>query len=322
IRFWQLADGSCLHTMGGDNSPVNAAALSADKGMAISGDQAGALKLWIFDWSLTPPSKINPQDDALGVIMQNFVRQHTPYPVLKPDSTQQNQTITKPLQPRWNDKDLQRLLVILGYADFSTTGIASLNALLDNYRQETKPDSTETSEQHTTRPSKTSTQTARTTSTPVSSFNEPGFLAGLPRPLQLILAGGLVLLIGLTIYHSSIYVMTYFSLKHATEYVESGQNINRLQEDGMALLHTAARKGQLRVVSYLLQQHANINALDSIGWTALHHAVYSNDLAMVELLLENGAVRNHGAGMKNVTPTFLASQEGYEDIVRALVRRR
>jgi len=76
------------------------------------------------------------------------------------------------------------------------------------------------------------------------------------------------------------------------------------------------------VVSYLLQQHANINARDSIGWTALHHAVYSNDLAMVELLLDKGAVRNHGAGMKNVTPLFMASNEGYEDIVRALSRKR
>ncbi|KAK4340686.1 hypothetical protein RND71_039187 [Anisodus tanguticus] len=54
---------------------------------------------------------------------------------------------------------------------------------------------------------------------------------------------------------------------------------------GATLLHTAAGKGQVEVVKYLLKSFDNINSIDNQGKTALHVAASRGQLAVIEALI-------------------------------------
>ena len=60
-------------------------------------------------------------------------------------------------------------------------------------------------------------------------------------------------------------------------------------EDGMALIHWAADRGDVAVVAALLDLGADVNAVDDEGQTALHFAASCGHLEVAQLLLDRRA---------------------------------
>jgi ankyrin repeat protein len=84
-------------------------------------------------------------------------------------------------------------------------------------------------------------------------------------------------------------------------------------------IHEAAKRGDLEVVTGLLEQGADPDAKDGDGVTALMHASESGHPAVVGILLQQGAdpdLRESGYGM---TALMVSSAEGHTEAVRLLV---
>ncbi len=71
--------------------------------------------------------------------------------------------------------------------------------------------------------------------------------------------------------------------------IEMGADVNALDLQGHAALHTAARLKRPDIVALLLDKKADINGLDQDGWTPLMHAAYRNHIPSVDLLVQRGA---------------------------------
>jgi ankyrin repeat protein len=77
-------------------------------------------------------------------------------------------------------------------------------------------------------------------------------------------------------------------------------------------LHEAVASGQLKIARTLLACSTNVNAGDRTGWTALHTASSRGDIEMISLLLQFGA----GTQCKTAeghTPRDLAVQAGHKN---------
>ncbi|TXG82859.1 MAG: ankyrin repeat domain-containing protein [Spirochaetes bacterium] len=76
----------------------------------------------------------------------------------------------------------------------------------------------------------------------------------------------------------------------------------------------AAQNGNIDAVIKLLDNGANINDKNAEGCTALYTVCWVGNLQMVQTLIERGADKtipnNYG-----MTPTFIAEQQGFTDIV-------
>jgi len=225
--------------------------------------------------------------------------------------------ITKTSSSRWGDRDLKHFQSILGYANFGRPNMQQLNTQLHDYQKESKPDNTQHVSERSSHDSLiTKKQEGKARSSDAAFALVSEFLSTLQGMAQPVIAIVIILVIGIALYYPS--VMESMSLQEATEYIESGRDINHLQVDGKPLLHTASGDGYIQVTSYLLEHGANINSVDITGWTALHHAVAANDVEMVEFLLAAGADSSRGAGMKNITPMWIASQNDYREIIQAI----
>jgi len=62
-------------------------------------------------------------------------------------------------------------------------------------------------------------------------------------------------------------------------------SINKLDDNGMGLVHWASDRGYLNILQILLEKNADINLNDSEGQTPLHYASSCGHLKCVELLL-------------------------------------
>ncbi len=58
--------------------------------------------------------------------------------------------------------------------------------------------------------------------------------------------------------------------------IEKGADVNKLDSQGYAAIHSAARNKKGEIISVLLAYKADVNAKDRDGYTALHHAVLRN----------------------------------------------
>ncbi len=230
--------------------------------------------------------------------------------------------MTKRLSARWNDGDIKQLLLIMGFANLARPSPDSLNELLQDCQQSknVRKQQDDISDTRTGPPP--AADSPQFVSAPSTGFRQPGLFSGIPTAIQLLIVTVVILVIAFSVYRMSVSHMENSMLEDVSSYVESGHDISLLRADGNPPLHMAARKGYMKVADYLLQHGADINAKDPVGWTALHHAVYANDVDMVRLLMDNGAERHHQAGMGSVTPGWIASQEGYDDIVLELNRAR
>lgn len=73
------------------------------------------------------------------------------------------------------------------------------------------------------------------------------------------------------------------------DYVASLKDVNARYKNGNTLLHYAANRGHLDVVTLLLKKGADINARDKAGRTPLHEAMAYRRYDVARFLVENGA---------------------------------
>lgn len=72
--------------------------------------------------------------------------------------------------------------------------------------------------------------------------------------------------------------------------VKHGADLNLKGTRGAGIIHEVAYRGNIEVVSYLLDQGVDVNSKDfENGWTALHYAVQRGRRRVVSLLLKRGA---------------------------------
>jgi quinoprotein dehydrogenase-associated probable ABC transporter substrate-binding protein len=97
-----------------------------------------------------------------------------------------------------------------------------------------------------------------------------------------------------------------------------GADINRLDAQGVAPLHVAARFSNAATVALLLDRKADPDKRDNDGWTPLLHAAFRNRVEAIKLLLSRGAdieaVTREGYGA-----LILAIEEAKFDAAQALI---
>jgi len=70
---------------------------------------------------------------------------------------------------------------------------------------------------------------------------------------------------------------------------ENGAHLHIKDGYGNSLLHIAAMKGNLSIMSFLLEKNMDINGLNKSGKTPLHFAAKHSNLEVSIFLLKNGA---------------------------------
>ena len=76
--------------------------------------------------------------------------------------------------------------------------------------------------------------------------------------------------------------------------ISAGLDVNKRDNNGLAPLHYAARKGLAEIIDMLLAAGADVNAQDSWGFTALHEAALSGLVDTVKKLIDVGADKSIG----------------------------
>lgn len=76
------------------------------------------------------------------------------------------------------------------------------------------------------------------------------------------------------------------------EAIASGIAVNELDSEGLSMLHWAADRGHLSVLTLLLSAGCDVNIVDSDGQTALHYSASVGHADCVRALLAAGADRN------------------------------
>ncbi|STX52088.1 Ankyrin repeat protein [Legionella busanensis] len=71
--------------------------------------------------------------------------------------------------------------------------------------------------------------------------------------------------------------------------IDVGANLDFLNEEGLALLHIAAKNGSLGIVNHLIRGRATVDLRDEKGFTPLFWAVRNKELSVVEALMNAGA---------------------------------
>ncbi|RKY12425.1 MAG: hypothetical protein DRP65_01275 [Planctomycetota bacterium] len=102
--------------------------------------------------------------------------------------------------------------------------------------------------------------------------------------------------------------------------IEQGADINWKDSkmEGVTALHEAARKGNIEIARYLLQNGADINSKNYNGLTPLHIAAYCGENIIVNTLIAEGAKVNAKA-KDNITPLHAAASMGHQDTVELLI---
>jgi len=101
--------------------------------------------------------------------------------------------------------------------------------------------------------------------------------------------------------------------------IDCGANPNgQSTVEGGTPLHTAADRGYLRIVEFLLEHGANPNMKNNYGSTPLHYAAMYGYPEVVELLLEHGANPNIQSNYGS-TPLHYAAMYGYPEVVELLL---
>ena len=98
-------------------------------------------------------------------------------------------------------------------------------------------------------------------------------------------------------------------------------NVKATSNDGMTVLHYAARGNKLDVVQWLVEHgKANVEAIDKYGRTVLHYAARWNELDVVQWLVEHGADVN-ATDIDGKTPINLAEEQKDKKITEYLKKR-
>jgi len=107
-------------------------------------------------------------------------------------------------------------------------------------------------------------------------------------------------------------------LDRLIELVRNSPDLINFSTRGDPPLHSAARKGQLAVARFLIENGADLGLRDSGSYTALHRAVEGGHKAMTEMLLAAGAQAD-AAGNSDKRPLHLAAFWGFTEIAKVLL---
>ncbi|WP_333023370.1 ankyrin repeat domain-containing protein [Wolbachia endosymbiont of Pentidionis agamae] len=86
---------------------------------------------------------------------------------------------------------------------------------------------------------------------------------------------------GKTLLH---YAAKYGNIKGVTFLIEKGADFNAKDHNGWTPLHLAAKCGHTKVIDVLIKHRADVNSLDKCGYTPLH---YEKDLKTKKLFVED-----------------------------------
>lgn len=92
-------------------------------------------------------------------------------------------------------------------------------------------------------------------------------------------------------------------------------------ESGLTALHVAVKRGDMDLVSLLVQHKANTEAVDEEGRTALLVAIDSDNTQLARVLLDGGANVEARESESGRTPLLVASDRGDYDMVLLLLER-
>ncbi|OXB75917.1 UNVERIFIED_CONTAM: hypothetical protein H355_012885 [Colinus virginianus] len=98
-------------------------------------------------------------------------------------------------------------------------------------------------------------------------------------------------------------------------------NVNSQAVCGYTPLIVAVQKRSPEICSVLIEHGADINMPDEDGWTPLHFAAQNGDDRIVRLLLDHQA-RVNAQEHDGWTPLHLASQNNFENVARVLLSRQ
>ena len=103
-------------------------------------------------------------------------------------------------------------------------------------------------------------------------------------------------------------------------------DVNRRGGSHTTPLHAASVKGHLEVASILVESGADLNSLDNLGKIPLHRVSQGGHLVMVEssleiarLLVSHGADVNATDNIEGDTPLHAAARSGYREIAKLLI---
>ncbi len=106
--------------------------------------------------------------------------------------------------------------------------------------------------------------------------------------------------------------------KEVKRVLESGVDVNSVDEDGNTVLHYAAYNDETEIAELLLSKGANVNAVNREKETPLHMASDEGDKEIVKLLLGAGANVN-AVEIDGKTPLHMAVENGHFEIVKLLL---
>eukprot|EP00041_Stephanoeca_diplocostata_P019518 m.422166 g.422166 ORF g.422166 m.422166 type:complete len:711 (+) comp21326_c0_seq1:111-2243(+) len=95
-------------------------------------------------------------------------------------------------------------------------------------------------------------------------------------------------------------------------------HVNKRNASGETPLHQMVIKGNIELVSKLIDKGASVNTKDYAGWTPLHEACNHGYTDITALLLQHGANVNH-PGCDGDTPMHDAAVNSHVDVVGALL---
>jgi len=103
------------------------------------------------------------------------------------------------------------------------------------------------------------------------------------------------------------------------KYINSGGDINVSNSHGITPLHTAAKKGDIKVLNALLARGANVNRkVGSLTMSPIQFAAFNNNAAVTKLLISKGA-RINANDNQGRTALKIASKLGNSNVVKALL---
>lgn len=103
--------------------------------------------------------------------------------------------------------------------------------------------------------------------------------------------------------------------------IDSGAEINGLDENGETPLTLAILNGQSAATAFLLERGADIEARNRGGFTPLHAAAYVDDVDAAERLLAKGADVGDRRNKAGVSPLSVAAEQGHVAVARVLIER-
>ena len=102
--------------------------------------------------------------------------------------------------------------------------------------------------------------------------------------------------------------------------LETGTNVNQIDENGRTMLMVAAFNGHTSIAKFLIDQGTKIDTRDMAGRTALMFASTGPNVPTVQLLLDHKAEVNLVDSEEHWSALMFAAAEGHRDVVDLLLR--